>query len=180
MTSRSVFLAPAVAALTSLACTTVSVTPELCDGSGRLELPGHVEYDGSPDYLPDPLKAASPRPDQADLTFRYSYDVDEEESDWSLAVLIIPVSLLGFPTGSSREIATAELQIVDGMNVVKTYEVTATARRSRTIYTGDSRSELRRRALLAAAEAIEGQLACDRDELLQLIQRARTEGYRPQ
>jgi len=145
---------------------TVAVTPvvEARRPTRPLVLP--ARYDGDPRHLPLSVVAV---PD-SDARFEYRYELSYEREDLGgsmvLAFMVFaPAFLLGYPLGSTKVTAVATLTARDVDVVVRTYEATAIVEQKRTLYHGDSLSDLRIRALQAARNNIEAQIRLDEDFL---------------
>jgi hypothetical protein len=142
------------------ACTTLTVRPQVRPSDTPYALQGRVETEGNPEFLPAPLRRLSTG---SGPTFQYDYRVRYDDAGLGLFAVFNPLSLVGFPTGSAELEVTATLRVLQGDCLLKTYDGIATASVTRTIYTGDPLSTLRRDALLAVGDSIAAQMSHDRD-----------------
>ena len=123
----------------------------------------HLEYEGGPEYVPKALRIEPGAP----VTVRYSVDARIERDDLPESVVLFnPLTLLGFPTGSSTVRAVGELEIVRADRVLQSYRAAATLRQRNHLYSGDSLTSLRRSALLAVRDSLDAQLIRDIDGIL--------------
>jgi len=148
------------------ACTSLNVAPVLPpshEPSQPLSL--RATYKGDPRHLPPSVVAAS----TPDAPFEYAFRVDYERHDVpALLEALNPLTILGFPVGRTDVTAVATLTAREAGVVVKRYEATAVARQTRTMYSSDSQTELRARALAAVRDNIEAQISADAQYLLGL------------
>jgi hypothetical protein len=152
------------------ACTTVKVLPALLPGevsAPELRLP--ALYKGDPRHLPLGVVAVS----SPDAPFEYAFRVDYRRDDVPAAITLFnPLTLFGCPIGWVHVTAVATLTARAGGVAVKRYEATATVDKTRTLYSSDSLTELRLRALAAARDSIEAQIRADATYLLDLASAA--------
>jgi hypothetical protein len=129
-------------------------------------LTGRLLYSGEPQYVPRVLRNREDSP----ALFVYSAQSFTERK--SLPVLgggLNPLSIFGFPTGTSTVTANARLEIRLGSRSLATYGATARAQRARTLYGSDGLEELTRRALFAVRDNLEAQLINDLQGLSQAL-----------
>ena len=155
----------AVCALSSLlACATqTTVDPPLATSAetGRT-LGVRVEYKGLADYVPRSLRNEA----QASLVARYTTDARTQRDDTPAAIVMYnPLTIFGFPTGSSTVSASGTLEVLSADRVVRQYRAAATVKKRNSLYTGDSLTELRKRALIAVRDNLDAQLLGDWEAL---------------
>ena len=148
------------------ACTSLNVVPALPPSHEPPQpLSLRATYKGDPSHLPQSVVAVS----TPDAPFAYEFHVDYRRDDLlALIAAINPLTLLGFPVGRTDVTAVATLTAREAGVVVKRYEATAVARQTRTMYSSDSQTELRARALAAVRDNIEAQICADAQYLLGL------------
>lgn len=159
-----------VALITFAGCATrVHTLPEFPELQNVLVLlGGPITFDGKREYLPRTITDAPTS--ENGLSFRYSYHEIQQRND-SLDVLALfnPLTLIGFPTGGTQSTVTGKLEILKGMEALKTYTATCVLEVTRTIFTdGESFSELRRKGLVAVRDNIEAQMVQDKEFLAKL------------
>ena len=122
-------------------------------------------YDGNREYLPRTIATASIEP--VGLTLRYSYDVRHgRDRVPQLLPLFNPLSIVGFPIGEDTLAVEGRLEILRGMEVIKTYTAACILESSRNLFwPGETYSEMRRKGLFAVRDNIETQMQRDREYL---------------
>ena len=157
--------------LALLGCATeVVITPQLAGknpGSCRIHAP--VRYEGRKDYLPAALvpdAAAS-----ATTEIRYSYEAQYGLKEFNpVAVIVNPLTVVGFPTGGDNLVVTGRVDVVRGDTTLRSYAAAAAMKRSSTVYyEGETFTEMRRRGLLLVGENLSGQLCKDEEALAALL-----------
>lgn len=156
--------------LVLLGCATnMVVTPEvppLGDTAG-VQLTGAIRYEGNREYLPRLLKD-----DPANrFTLRYVHQAAYGGQDVPAALALFnPLTVVGFPTGDRQLTIIGRLDVVaESGEVVKSYTATSVLERTRSLWSDETLSELRRRGLLAVRDNIEAQLYQERDFLRNLL-----------
>jgi hypothetical protein len=164
--------APGVAACVALlgCATEVAVTPQLADKTPRkCQIHASVRYDGKPDYLPAAI-VADPNA-SVTTAFRYSYDAQYGLKEFSpILVLVNPLTLVGFPTGTDNLVVTGRVDVVRGDTTLRSYAAAAAMKRSSTVfYEGETFTQMRRRGLLLVGENLSDQLCRDEETLGTLL-----------
>jgi hypothetical protein len=141
-----------------LACTSLTTVPDLPPAAASEPLALAATYDGDPRFLPlDVVAVATP-----DAPFHYDYEVGYERDDLpALLALFDPLTLAGFPVGKTHVTAVGTLEARNGGQVVKRYTATSTVTQTRTLYSSDSQTALRTRALGAVRDSIAAQIRAD-------------------
>ncbi|HEY2591732.1 MAG TPA: hypothetical protein VGI35_09100 [Steroidobacteraceae bacterium] len=164
-------LLPFLACLALGGCATaVVVTPQLAQTTAATcQIPARVRYDGKPDYLPTALMADSAS--SGEITFRYSYEAQYGLKETNFVVVMVnPLTLVGFPTGSDNLVITGRVDVVRGDKTVRTYMAAAAVKRSSTVfYEGETFTEMRRRGLLLVRDNLSGQLCHDHALLVAML-----------
>jgi hypothetical protein len=158
-----VVFALVVAAQLPACATRLTVVPPLTQSAvSWRSMAVRLEYEGGDEYVPRALRTDA----NADFTARYSVDAQIERRDLPAAVALYnPLTLFGFPTGSSIVSASGKLEMLRADRVVRQYQASATLRKRNHLYSGDSLTLLRRAALLAVRDSLEAQLLNDMDTL---------------
>jgi len=154
-----------VGSVALLACTTLDVTPPVgAPGSAAPveTIPGRLECQGPSEYCPKRIAAT----ENAELRFVYTVEVTYSSRETPAAIVLFnPLTLFGFPSGSTQVDAHAELEVRKDGDAVRTYTADASVRRRDNLYGQATLSDLRKRALIAARDSIDSQLARDLNEL---------------
>jgi hypothetical protein len=163
-----------VAAQLPACATQLTVVPPLTQSAASWRSRAvRLEYDGRDEYVPRALRADA----NADLTARYSVDAQIERRDLPAGIVLYnPLTLFGFPTGSSIVNASGKLEMLRADGVVRQYQASATLRKRNHLYSADSLTLLRRSALLAVRDSVEAQLLNDMDALSVERSRATMDG----
>lgn len=157
--------------LALLGCATeVAITPQLTDkSSGKCQIHARVRYEGKQDYLP---AALIPDPTASGTTeIRYSYEAQYGLKEFNpFAVIVNPLTVVGFPTGGDNLVVTGRVDVVRGDTTLRSYAAAAAMKRSSTVYyEGETFTEMRRRALLFVGENLSQQLCKDQQILGALL-----------
>ena len=149
--------------------TTVSITPSLSMAKSSCQIHAAVSYDGKPEYLPgalvaDPGAAAAPG-------FRYSYEAQYGLNEFNpFLVMVNPLTLVGFPTGTDNLVVTGRVDLVRGTTVIRSYAAAAAMKRSGSVYyEGETFTEMRHRGLLLVKDNLSVQLCQDQTVLKTLM-----------
>ncbi len=150
-------------------CTTVARSPDIPRPTSLPALAGKVDYTGPPTYLPRSIASD----DRETAVFRYRYDVKQSDDDYPVLLLLFnPLTLFGFPVGTSRVAAIGNLEIVRGAEATR-YEASCTVEQRRSVYSSRNLSALRARALFEVRDAIDSQLERDAVRLAQFLSASR-------
>ncbi|MGH7407872.1 MAG: hypothetical protein ACREKF_07695 [Candidatus Methylomirabilales bacterium] len=138
----------------------------MADTAG-FQLIGAIRYDGNREYLPR-LLTGDPA---SRFTLRYVHEATYGGQDVPGAVALFnPLTGLGFPTGERQLTIIGRLDIVaESGEVVKSYTATSVLERTRSLWSDETLSELRRKGLLGVRDNIEAQLYQDREFLKKLL-----------
>jgi len=149
--------------------TTINVEPRLGNVKSSCRLHATVSYDGKPDYLPAALVADTGPP--ALTTVRYSYEAQYGLTETNaFLVMVNPLTLVGFPTGSGNLVVTGRVDFLRGQSVVRSYGAAAALERSGGVfYEGETFTELRRHGLLLVRDNLSAQLCKDEAALTTLL-----------
>jgi hypothetical protein len=146
-------------------CTTVVRSPDIAHPTSLPTLAGKVDYTGPPTYLPQSVT----RDDQGTAVFRYRYDVKQSDDDYPVLLSVFnPLTLFGFPIGTSKVAAIGDLEIVRDGEATR-YEARCTVEYRRSVYSSRNLSALRTRALFEVRDAIDAQLERDAARLAQFL-----------
>ena len=150
--------------------TSVSITPQLsAKDTGACEIRAQVRYDGKAQYLPAALtvdQAASDR-----MVFRYAYEAQYGLKEIPPGIMLVnPLALFGFPTGSDNVVVTGYLDLIRDETTLRSYAAAVSMKRSGTIFSeGETFTEMRRRGLLLVRENIGQQLCKDQAAIEALL-----------
>lgn len=156
--------------LTAGCATTVSITPTLsAKDTGACEIRAPVRYDGKAEYLPGALtvdQTASERP-----VFHYAYEAQYGLKEIPPGIMLVnPLTLFGFPTGSDNVVVTGYLDLVRDQTTLRSYAAAAAMKRTGTVFSeGETFTEMRRRGLLLVRENISRQLCKDQAAIEALL-----------
>jgi hypothetical protein len=148
--------------LTAGCATTVSITPLLsARDAGACEIRAQVRYDGKPEYLPAALEVDQTASDR--MVFRYVYEAQYGLKEIPPGIMLVnPLTLFGFPTGSDNVVVTGYLDLIRDQTTLRSYAAAVAMKRTGTVFSeGESFTEMRRRGLLLVRENISQQLCKD-------------------
>jgi hypothetical protein len=133
--------------------------------------PGKIDYDGNRDYLPrilvdDPAL-------QSPVVYRYLHAAEYgTQSVPDLLALFNPLTLVGFPTGGNMVRIAGKLDVVVDNLVVRSYSAGAALDKTRSLYAGETYTDLRKMGLIAVRDNIEAQLCRDVEFLAGIAKQA--------
>lgn len=129
---------------------------------------GRIVYEGNKAYLP---RVLSDEPaSNSKLTLKYTYDVIYGKHDVPSAVALFnPLTIAGFPTGENTTTVLGKLDVIQGGEVIKSYNASCILKQTQNLFSEGTFTELRRQGLLAVRDNIEVQIYLDKTYLEALL-----------
>ena len=145
--------------------TSMTVMPDVRNTCATgFRVPGKIDYDGNRDYLPRILVDAPAL--QSPVVYRYLHAAEYgTQSVPDLLALFNPLTLVGFPTGGNMVRIAGKLDVVVDNLVVRSYSAGAALDKTRSLYAGETYTDLRKMGLTAVRDNIEAQLCRDAEYL---------------
>lgn len=149
--------------------TTMEVTPQVAPiDNVNFRIKGKVIYEGNKEYLPRVIIDESVS--NAEVTFQYSYNAIYGKHDVpAIIALYNPLDIVGFPTGGDELTIVGKLDILKGVEIIKSYAATCILKKARSLYSTTNFSELRKKGLITVRDNIEAQMYQDKDFLNQFL-----------
>ncbi len=116
-----------------------------------------IHYDGSnKEYLPRLLQDSK----ESQIGASYQYDVRyiNGNTDWDGLNIWNPLLIVGFPMSEESVIVEAKCELKDKEIVVKTFEASCIANKTRNLFQNSGSSEPRKACLLAVRDNIDQQI----------------------
>jgi len=129
---------------------------------------GKVIYEGNKEYLPRVLIDEPVTNPKIDL--KYTYDVFYGKKDVPNALALYnPFTIVGFPIGENTVSVIGTLDILRGEEVIKSYRSICILEKTRNLFSEGTFTQMRRKALIAVRDNIEGQICSDKNYLETLL-----------
>lgn len=144
----------------------IKVIPEQSNISNDFTVPLEckIEYDGSnQEYLPTALHEN----ESATQTASYHYEVHylSGNTNWDKLNIFNPLMMVGFPMSEESVIVEAKLQLKEQETLIKEFEASCIANKTRNIFQNGGSSEPRKACLLAIRDNIDQQIKHYQKEL---------------
>lgn len=145
----------------------IKVLPEQSNMSSSQPIPIECKilYDGSnKEYIPQSLQDKEPASQLAH--YRYSVHYVNGNTNWDGINIFNPLIMVGFPMSEESIIVEAKLQLKEKDTLIKEFEASCIANKTRNMFQNGGSSELRKACLLAVRDNIDMQIKHYKKELV--------------